>query len=198
MQYISVGKILNFHGIQGEAKVGFSKNQQDFLKSLKSVYIKKDSDYTKLEVSSIRFNKTFALIKFKGINSINDLMSYKGCLIFVEESTIRESLGEDEFLIDELTGLDVFDPNGNKIGVVVGVSNNGANDMLSVKSKTKKICLVPFVKELVPEVDIKNKKIVVNNIEGLIEWEVKAKQYPGIYTVKAGRKSRVYIDIINY
>lgn len=174
MEYISVGKILNFHGIQGEAKVGFSKNQQEFLKSLRVVYIQKDSaqkssDYTKLEVISVRFNKTFALIKFKGINSINDLMLYKGCLLFVEQSTIRENLGEDEFLIDELTGLDVFDLKGEKIGVVVGVSNNGANDMLSIKSKTTKISLVPFVKALVPEVDIKNKKIVLNNIEGLIE-----------------------------
>lgn len=169
MQYISVGKILNFHGIQGEAKVGFSKNQQDFLKSLKIVYIKKDADYTELEVTSVRFNKTFALIKFKNINSINDLMPYKGCLLFVEQSTIRENLGEDEFLIDELTGLEVFDLKGEKIGVVVGVSNNGANDMLSIKSKTTKISLVPFVKALVPEVDIKNKKVVVNNIEGLIE-----------------------------
>lgn len=168
-EFISVGKILNFHGIQGEAKVGFSKNQQDFLKSIKVVFIKKDCDYTKLEVSSIRFNKTFALIKFKGVNSINDLMPYKGCLLFVEQTTIRENLGEDEFLIDELTGLEVFDLKGEKIGVVIGVSNNGANDMLSVKSKTTKISLVPFVKALVPEVDIKNKKVVVNNIEGLIE-----------------------------
>lgn len=168
-EFISVGKILNFHGIQGEAKVGFSKNQQDFLKSLKYVYIKDDSDYTKFEVTSVRFNKNFALIKFKEINSINDLIPYKGCLLFVEQSTIRENLGEDEFLINELTGLEVFDLRGEKIGLVIGVSNNGVNDMLSVKSKTKKICLVPFVKALVPEVDIKNKKVVVNNIEGLIE-----------------------------
>lgn len=169
MQYISVGKILNFHGIQGEAKVGFSKNQQDFLKKLKVVHIKQDSDYKKFEVTSVRFNKTFALIKFKGINSINDLMPYKGCILFVEETFIRENLDEDEFLIDELTGLDVVDLDNNAIGVVVGVSNNGVNDMISVKSKTKKISLVPFVKELVPKVDIKNKKIKVNNIEGLIE-----------------------------
>lgn len=166
---ISVGKILNFHGIQGEAKVGFSKNQQDFLKTLKYVFIKKDSEYTNFEISGVRFNKTFALIKFKGINSINDLIPYKGCLIFVEESTIRENLGEDEFLIDELTGLDVFDIEGNQIGIVVGVANNGVNDLISVKSKTKKISMVPFVKELVPNVDIKDKKIIINNIKGLIE-----------------------------
>lgn len=169
MEYISVGKILNFHGIQGEAKVGFSKSQQDFLTKLKMVYIKQNLDYVKLEVSSVRFNKTFALLKFKGINSIEDLIPYKGCLIFVEETTIRENLGEDEFLIDELTGLDVVDLDDKQIGVVVGVSNNGVNDLISVKSKTKKISLVPFVKELVPNVDIKGKKITVNNIEGLIE-----------------------------
>lgn len=169
MDYISIGKILNFHGIQGEAKVGFSKNQQDFLMGLKVVYIKQVSEYKKLEVLSVRLNKTFVLMKFKGINSINDLIPYKGCLLFVEKTLVRESLDEDEFLIDELTGLDIVDLEGNKIGVVVGVSNNGSNDLISVKSKTKKVSLVPFVKQLVPKVDIKNKKITVNNIEGLIE-----------------------------
>lgn len=168
-EFISVGKILNFHGIQGEAKVGFSKNQQEFLKQLDVVYIKLDSEYKKMEISKVRFNKTFALIKFKGINSINDLMPYKGSLIFVEKNFIRETLEEDEFLIDELTGLEVVDLEGKNIGVIVGVSNNGSNDLLSVKSKTKKVSLVPFVKELVPIVDIKGKKVTINNIEGLIE-----------------------------
>lgn len=169
MKYVSVGKILNFHGLQGEAKVGFSKNQVEFLKKLDVVYILQDGEYQKFEVKSVRFNKTFALIKFKGINSINDLLPYKSCLIFVEEVFIRENLEEDEFLIDELTGLDVVDGNDKVVGVVVGVSNNGANDLISVKGNSKKISLVPFVKELVPHVDIKNKKITVNNIEGLIE-----------------------------
>ncbi len=169
MKFVSVGKILNFHGIQGEAKVGFSKNQQDFLCSLNEVFIKLGADYNKFEISSVRIHKNFALIKFKGINSINDLLQYKGCLIFTEEKTIRESLGEDEFLIDELTGLEVVDLEGNFIGAVVGVSNNGAQDLISVKSKSKRISMVPFVKELVPKVDIKGKKITVNNIEGLIE-----------------------------
>ncbi len=169
MKYVSVGKILNFHGIQGEARVGFSKNQTNFLASLKNVFIKKDSEYLSLDINSIRFHKNFALIKFEGINSINDLLPYKGALLFTREEVIRESLGEDEFLIDELTGIGVFDTEGKEIGVVVGVSNNGAHDLLAIQSKRKKISMVPFVKELVPEVDIKSKKITVNNIEGLVE-----------------------------
>ena len=72
-KFVSVGKILNFHGIQGEAKVGFSKGQEDFLLSLDVVFVKKNNEYLPLKVVRLRLNKTFALIKFEGINSINDL-----------------------------------------------------------------------------------------------------------------------------
>ena len=167
--FVSVGKILNFHGIKGEAKVGFSKNQQDFFLSLSSVYVKVGNEYRLFVIESIRLNKAFALVKFEGISSINELLPYKGCLMFVKEETIREALDEDEFLIDELVGLDVFDANDKKIGFVIGVSNNGATDLLSVKSLSGKVSLVPFVQAIVPHVDIKSKKVVVNNIEGLIE-----------------------------
>lgn len=166
---ISVGKILNFHGIQGEAKVGFSKNQQDFLKTLKKVFVKVGEEYIEFGVNSVRFNKTFALMKFKDIDSIEKLIPYKGCLIFVEEQTIREKLEEDEFLIDELVGMKVFDEADVELAVVVGVSNNGASDLITVKSPSKKISMIPFVKELVLSVSVKSKKIVVNNISGLIE-----------------------------
>ena len=168
-KFVSVGKILNFHGVQGEAKVGFSKNQQDFLLSLDKVFVQDGKDYIPINISRSKTNKNFALIKFEGINSINDLLPYKGKLIFVNEETIRENLKEDEFLIDELVGLSVYDNDGKDLGFVVGVSNNGATDLLSVKTKTKNVCLVPFVKAIVTDVDIKNKKITINNLEGLLQ-----------------------------
>lgn len=169
-KFISVGKILNFHGINGEAKVGYSKNQQDFFMSLDSVYIKKNNDYIELKIASVRQNKNVLIVKFKGIDSINDILPYKGELLFVEEELIRQTLDEDEFLIDEMVGLEVFDNNdGKKLGFVIGVSNNGANDLISVKTNSKKICLIPFVKAIVPVVDIKEKKIMINNLEGLLE-----------------------------
>lgn len=170
VKYISVGKILNFHGIKGDAKVGFSKNQQDFFLSLDTVYLKDKQDYIPLEIESVKPHKNILIVKFKGIDSINDILQYKGQLLFVEETVIRENLDEDEFLIDELVGLDVLDNNdGQKLGFVIGVSNNGASDLISVKTNSKKICLIPFVKAIVPVVDIKNKKIMINNLEGLLE-----------------------------
>lgn len=169
-KYISVGKILNFHGIKGEAKIGYSKDKADFFMSLECIYVKKEHEYKKLIISSIRPNKTYLLIKFEGIDSINDILEYKGCLLFVDEETVRKNLDKDEYLIDELVGMEIFEKDSNKkLGFVIGVSNNGASDLLSVKTNTKKICLVPFVKAIVPEVDISAKKIFINNIEGLLE-----------------------------
>ncbi len=168
-KYISVGKILNFHGIKGEAKVGYTKNQEDFFLSLDAVFIKTDSEYKRYEIEHSRLNKNFALVKFKSINSINEIMAYKGAFLYVDESTIRNSLEEDEFLIDELVGLEVFDETGKKLGFVLGVSNNGANDLLSVRTNSKKVSLIPFVKAIVTDVKLKDRKIIINNIEGLLE-----------------------------
>lgn len=164
---ISVGKILNFHGVKGEAKFGYSKNREDFLSKLKQVYIQVNDEYREFEVASLKFTPKCAVIKFKGIDSLNDIIEYKGCLVFAQESTVRENLEEDEFLIDELVGLNVYDGD-ERVGSVVGVSNNGASDLLSVKTNSKNICLVPFVKAIVLSVDIKKKRVQINNIEGLL------------------------------
>ena len=169
-KYVSVGKIVNFHGIKGEAKIGYSKSQFDFLMSLKTVYLKDKDVYTPLNIVSVKPHKNLLITKFEGIDSINDIMPLKGALLFVDEEFIRETLEEDEFLIDELVGLEVFDnADGKKLGFVVGVSNNGATDLISVKTNSKKVCLVPFVNAIVPTVDIENKKIIINNLEGLLE-----------------------------
>lgn len=165
--FISVGKILNFHGVKGEAKLGYSKNKEEFLSKLKQVFVQKDGEFKELEISYLKFTPKAGIIKFKGIDSLNDILEYKGCFIFVDESTAREHLEEDEFLIDELVGMNVYDGE-TRVGSVVGVSNNGASDLLSVKTNSKNICLVPFVKAIVLSVDIKTKKIQINNIEGLL------------------------------
>ncbi|MBE7712633.1 MAG: 16S rRNA processing protein RimM [Cyanobacteria bacterium SIG26] len=169
-KFISIGKILNFHGIKGEAKVGYSRNQQDFFMSVNAVYLKEGDSYIQLDIISAKPHKNIMIVKFKGIDNINDIIPLKGQLLFVEESVVRENLDDDEFLIDELVGLEVYDiADNNKLGFVVGVSNNGASDLISVKTKSKKICLIPFVEAIVPEVDIQNKRILINNLEGLLE-----------------------------
>ncbi len=164
---VSVGKILNFHGIKGEVKVGFSSGKEVLLKSLKQVYIFLDNTKTTFDIESVRFHKNFAIIKFKQINSINEVMNIKGLLLLVTEDTLKSSLEQDEFLVSDLSGLTVYDTAGEKVGTVCAVGDNSATNLLEIEKTNGLKFMVPFVKEWVPEVDIENRKIVVNMMEGI-------------------------------
>lgn len=159
---ISIGKILNFHGIQGEAKVGFSSAKR--LEEAKCVLVKNQ----KLTIEKVRFHKNTAIVKFKEIKDINELLAFKGENIYLVKDEVKNSLEEEEYLIDELIGLNVFDDKDDLVGVVEFISKNAGNDLLSIKPEIGKNILIPFVKELVPIVDIKAKRIVIKPIEGLL------------------------------
>lgn len=172
LNLISIAKILNFHGINGEVKVGYTKGKEEQLKAFKVMYISNKNVLMTLTVQSLRFHKGNALIKFKEFNSINDMEAYKGAFLRVPKSDVVSNLEEDEYLIEDLIGMSVYDQNDELIGVVKDVIDNLASHILEVKPCTElktKNFLIPFVKDLVPEVDIKNKKILINNIEGLLE-----------------------------
>ncbi len=165
---ISIAKVLNFHGIKGEAKIGFSKGREKQIEALKKVYIKKENNFSELNVVSVRFHKQFAIIKFKEFKTVNDVEAFKGCDIYLTKEEVENNLDDDEYLISDLIGMDVYDEDGSCIGTITAIGENLANNLLSVKDGNGKEHLVPFVKELVPIVDLKGRKVVLNNIEGLI------------------------------
>ena len=94
--FISIGKIVNFHGVKGEAKLGYSKNREEFLAQLDIVYIKKDNEYKEFEIENLRFTPKYAIIKLKGIDSLNEIINFKGDVVFIKEEIAREYLEEDE------------------------------------------------------------------------------------------------------
>lgn len=165
---ISIAKILNFHGIKGEAKLGFTKGKEAQIKNLSIVFVKKVNTFKQLNVKSVRFHKHFAIVKFEEFQTVNDVEEYKGCDIYLSKEEVEKNLFEDEYLINDLIGMDVYDEDGCCLGTISAIGENLAGSILSVKDANDKEHLVPFVKELVPIVDIKNHKIVINNIEGLI------------------------------
>ncbi len=168
-EIISVGKILNFHGIAGVAKVGYSNS--DVIKKLKKVFLNENNGQKKLfNVTSVNFHKNFALVKFKEINSIDELLPYKGSNIYIDKKNVENSLDDDEFLIEDLIGLNAFDNNDDLIGVIFDVRTSNGNDILCVKPANgeEREILIPFAREIVPIVDIKKKKVVIKPIEGLL------------------------------
>lgn len=166
---LSIGKILNFHGIKGEVKVGFSEGAEKFLTEIDEIYAQRSgSELIPLTPETIRFHKNFALIKFKEINSIDEVMEFKDAFLKAPKSKIKGFLKEDEFYIDELIGLEAYDQEGNMLGKVSGVSTAKGQDVLFVKDTENKEHMIPFVKEIVPDVNLKEKKLVIKKIEGLI------------------------------
>ena len=157
MEYISIGKILNFFGIKGEAKVGYSDINR--IKNAQKVYMQDSPNKEILEIERVRFSKNSAIVKFKGIDDINELIEFKGQRIFALK---------DEVLIKDLRNCKVFNEKGDEIGIVVEMSQSLAQSLLHIKNGFGKIDLVPFVDEFFPSVDIKNKKIIIKPIEGLL------------------------------
>ena len=90
--FISIGKIVNFHGVKGEAKLGYSKNREEFLAQLDIVYIKKDNEYKEFEIENLRFTPKYAIIKLKGIDSLNEIINFKGDIFLSFVLTDNKSL----------------------------------------------------------------------------------------------------------
>jgi len=167
MEYISIGKIVNFFGIKGEAKIGYTSKER--IKNTKHVYMLDSKNKETLEIKSVRFQKNFAIVKFQEIDDINDLIPFKGQRIFISKEEALKKLEKDEYLIKDLIGCEVFDIKNEKLGSVIDVSENIAQNLLHIKNTIGKIVLVPFVNEFFPKVDIQNKKITIKPIEGLLE-----------------------------
>ncbi len=165
-KYISIGKITNFFGIKGEARVGFQNENQ--IKNAKTVYLLDDPQKIKLDVQSVRFHKNFAIVKFSQINDINELIKFKGQRIFVLKEDALKKLEKDEYLISDLIGCKILNEQNEILGEVVNISSNASQDLLHIKNPIGKIDLVPFVNEFFPSVDVKNKKILIKPIEGLL------------------------------
>ncbi|MBR2069263.1 MAG: 16S rRNA processing protein RimM [Candidatus Gastranaerophilales bacterium] len=164
--YISIGKITNFHGIKGEARVGYSNFAQ--LKGAKTVYLLDNTEKITLEIEKVREGKNFAIVKFKDIDDINDLIKFKGQKLYVSKKEALNHLENDEYLINDLIGCKVLNSKGEHIGTIVNISTNGAQDLLNIENLLHQVKLVPFVNEFFPSVDIKNKIVYIKPIEGLL------------------------------
>lgn len=166
--YLRVGIISSTHGVKGEVKVFSTTDDLERFKQLKHCILDTGKEYRELEIEGVKFFKQFAILKFKGIDSINDIEKYKGKdLLVTRENAVP--LEEGEFFIADLIGSSVEEENGTYIGELVDVMQTGANDVFVVKRENKKEVLLPFIEECVKEIKIEEKKILVYLMPGLIE-----------------------------
>lgn len=166
---LSIGKITNFHGIDGEVKVGYTEGTEDLFTEVDEIYAVSGLKTVTLTPQKVRFHKNFAIIKFKEINSVDEAAALKGALLKAPKSKTKEFLKEDEFYTDDLVGLTAYDTEDNILGKVSGVSIGNGQDLLFIKNSTDKEHIIPFAKDIVTEVSLKDRRITVRKIEGLLE-----------------------------
>lgn len=161
MNYIYVGDIVNTHGIKGEVKIisHFKYKNNVFIKG---TFLYVGSGKVKLEINSYRKHKIFDMVTFVGINDINEVLKFKGESVYIDKNEVKIDGILNEDLIDmSVYGDDSF------VGRVTDILNNGVYDILVVENESIKN-LVPNIGEFVLNIDVDNKRIDINMMEGLI------------------------------
>ena len=157
-QLLQVGVISSTHGIRGEVKVFPTTDDVKRFKKLKKVILDTGREHLPLEV---------AIVKFKGIDNINDIEKYKGKSLLVDrENAVK--LRKDEYFIADMIGLQVYTEDGEAFGVLKDVLETGANDVYIIDSPKHGEVLVPAIKQCILDVDIEGQKMTIHLMEGLV------------------------------
>ena len=161
MEYLYIGKLVNTHGLKGEVRIlsDFRYINKVFIPNM-TFYIGKDKK--EFTVESYRKHKNFHMVVFKGYYDINLVEYLKGSFVYINKDDLK--LEENITLAIDLIGYDVIIDN-KKVGVINDILDTLANEVLVLDNNS----MIPYVKEFIKEIDKTNKKVVINNMKGLLE-----------------------------
>ncbi|MEM5395933.1 ribosome maturation factor RimM [Staphylococcus gallinarum] len=166
---VEIGKFVNTHGVKGEIKI---KSHSDFTDTRfqpgESVIIQAEGKEAEtFKISSHRMHKGLHMLKFEGINNINDIEYLKGATLLQERDHDEIELAEHEYFYSDIIGCTVFDDEGIAIGRVTEIFETGANDVWVVKGN--KEYLIPYIADVVKDVDVEGRSITITPMEGLLD-----------------------------
>ena len=165
-QFLQVGIISSTHGVRGEVKVFPTTDDAVRFKKLKKVILNAGKEQIPLEIENVKFFKQFVILKFKGIDNINDIEKYKGKSLFVDrENAVK--LEKDEYYIADLIGMQVFTEEG-RLGVLKDVLETGVNEVYVVDSDKYGEVLIPAIQQCILDVNVQEQTMKVYLLEGLI------------------------------
>lgn len=165
---LQVGIITSTHGVRGEVKVYSTTDDPRRFRRLKEVVLDTGREKLNLEIEGVKFFKQFVILKFKGLDNINDIEKYRQKSLYVtRKNAVR--LQRDEYFIADLIGLKVQDEDGTELGTVKDVIETGANDVYEVEMADGRSLLLPAIKQCILNVDVENGMMQVHVLEGLLD-----------------------------
>lgn len=164
---LKVGVITTTHGVRGEVKVYPTTDEPERFLELDYVLLDTGRELRKLEIKNVKFFKNLVILKFKGVDNINDIDKYKGRDLWIPREEGQE-LEEDEYYIADLLGMSVVLENGQEFGTLKDVMETGANDVYIIDSAEHGEVLLPAIKECILDVDLEKNVMTIHLMKGLI------------------------------
>lgn len=162
-----VGEITTAHGVHGEVKVFPTTDDVKRFKKAKSLLLDNGKEIKEVKLQSVKFFKQFVIIKFEGIDNMDDALTHKKCnLLVTRENAVK--CEKDEYFIADLYGINVYDDSNNLVGIISNVYQTGANDVYEIEKEDKTTFLIPAIKECVLDVDVDNKTMKIHIMDGLM------------------------------
>lgn len=165
--FLKVGVITTTHGVRGEVKVYPTTDEPERFLELDHVLLDTGKEFRDLEIKNVRFFKNLVILKFKGIDNINDIEKYKGHDLWIPREEGQE-LDEDEYYIADLLGLRVILDDGTEFGTLKNVMETGANDVYIIDTNAHGEVLVPAIRECIQDIDLKKNTMTIHLMKGLI------------------------------
>lgn len=174
MTNVRIARIVNTFGVRGQIKVISETDfpEDRFKVGQKLRILQDDTVLEELTVASSKLNKGTYIIGFEEYNNINDIEHFKGAWLAIdaEQQTV---LPDDEFYQHEIIGLSVKTSDGKDLGTIKEILALGSNDVWVVKRNEakKKDVLLPYIEEVVKEVNLDTGEVTVDLMEGLVDDE---------------------------
>ncbi|TCK98305.1 16S rRNA processing protein RimM [Natranaerovirga hydrolytica] len=167
-EFFQIGIITNTHGIKGELKVLPTTDDPERFELLDWVIVDNKKENIELQIEKVRYFKKQVILKFKAYDSINHVEKFKNAIIKIPRE-LALPLEEDEYYISDLIGLEVFTDQEEKLGHLKDVIKTGSNEVYIIQTKDDKEILLPAIKECILDINLKDKKIKVHLMKGLVD-----------------------------
>ena len=135
--------------------------------TVKEIFVEKKNQLQLFQIEKVNYSKGMVILKLKGIETPEQAETLRNCYIKMDRKNAKK-LPEGTYYIADLIGLDVYSDEEELLGKVDYIYNTGSSDIYVVKNDEGKEILLPAIKDVLKQVDLENKKIIVHIIEGLI------------------------------
>lgn len=166
-EFLEIGQIVNTFGIKGMVKVKPFTDDITRYDDLKKIYVETNKNKSQYEIQEVKYHKDMVLIKFKGIDKVEEAELLRNAYLKVNRKEEPE-LEEGTYYIVDLIGLEVYSDEGEILGKIDDIFNNGSSDIYVVKNEIGKQILLPAISDVIKQINLEEKKIVVHILKGLI------------------------------